>query len=782
MIKFMKNIVFILLSLAICCKQHEILFPAANQTLYHIGLRVLQPEKNTLFHLKGSEILTCFDFFSLRFKSLNYKSNETLYVRELLSKPLQLTHYKHDIFAYVEEGTYSINLFNLRYSTKSELGIKLKSQQNFSMTVSSFLDQDLLIVYERNSIEVIDLKSKKMIVSLNDSNLNIRSIIFFPKSQIIASLDNETITLWKFSCNCDGSDGSLSKITVVNENTSNYSSFLEQIPFSESFLGLDEKKEEIVVWNIDENNQKIFINKIIKTPSQCSNNIDRVKVINKDLTLLICQQKNILVLNISSENITYEVNKSSKIVDITNIENMSAGFLYESGFIDVLYLENYTWSSLLLKEKYPEVESISDISYLEFYNLYIPGNSSQSGLIAVQNRISEKNSLYLINTYNEYSFSQISFDEDIKKVMNLGFLPQFIVWAGNTIKVYNKSDFSYPLWELNSLNFTIDLIDVVVLGDEIKDSVAESHIIVVYSKENKQLEFYNPDGNFSFSYNLSEKFQNIKLFCSLNTFQSISFITEDDKMGKLTYNSETKKIESFEIFVKLQNITGCKNELYNYGDKKVIIYNNETMSVIDFVKEPVNIFSTILSKIDFFSYDFLAYNKENSIASIMGYNFEKETLKINSAQINKFFKNFMLLENKKFQLTGYYFNDKESFETLFESDCEELVESKYQGICLKNECEKYIDEYSTEFVNQCENDSYIVNNYLGSQKNACRKCKLNIPNCLECSSSGNCTQCENNYYQTSSKNVGDNNYPHCLNLGDISFFENKKQIIEKSGI
>ena len=748
----------------------EALFPTTNQTKYHIGNRVIQPKPNTLFHLKGSEIITCFDSYSTRFKSSNYLTGETLNVREVLFQPKQLVYYKNDSMIMVDQNDFSLKIFNMRYALISDILVNFEFGDEFSIIVSSFMEKDVIVAFGKKIFSVFDLKSNKIIATFNDSSLNITALNYFPEKKLIVTIDGNSLIIWTLFCDCES--GNITKIETLSENMTNSAPFIERIGDTQRFLSYDQEEKTMKIWDLT--NTTFFSN--ITIEHLCRNKINRIKSIDDELLLIICDETNVFIFEISSEKVQYNDTRPYNIIDVTIIKDkalQSVGLLTENGNIDVLNLKNWTYSKML-NEKYRQIDEILDITYLNFYNNLIPHDQNTSGLIAIRSNTPDNRTVHIINAYNETYLKNITIENKVKKVLKLGFSDSFLIWFDNGIVVYNMSTLEF-MWNYTNINYTIDLVDSAFIGHNPKiDALSENNIIIFYSKAEGLLKFFRSNGEFITEYALLEDLKNIKFFCMLNTFDSLLYMTESDDLVKVSYDMNSSEVNSSKIYTFLNETFRCKNDLYNYGDKKILVSTKESLKVIDFdeneAQEYVN--QTFYSISPLSHGDLLVYDTYTSIATAMTYNYVSR--EINPATINSNFKDAILLNNNKGYLTGYYFNEKESFETVFTSNCEESLQINPLGICIVSDfSNSSIDEYSTNLVSECPEDSYKIHNYLGTNSEACRKCGVDIPNCLSCSSAENCLNCEENYHKVALKG-----YPteisYCLHLENIQSIENSE--------
>lgn len=748
----------------------EALFPSTNKTTIHIGFRVIDPKPKTLFHLKGSEILTCFDPFSSRFKSANYLTGETLNAREILFRPSHVSYYKNDLFAIIDQNTFALKVYNLRYSTLFDTNVILNFGESFSVLVNSFIDKDILIAYGKTFISIVNLKTNYIVTTMKSSDLDIKALNYYPEKRKIITVNGDSLVTWNLICDCE--KGSITKNATLSENNGNYSAFIERIPDSQNYLSYDQKEKRIMIWNL----ANLTLAQNISIANVCQNNLDQIKVIDEVLLLIICDKTNIIIFDISTQKILYNTINSSKIIEATVIKDnnfKSVAFLNELGNINILYLNKYVWSTTLFYEKYPQIGDIIDITYLSFYNLNSFQNNETAGYMAIRSNTPDNKTLHIINSYTEKYIGNLTFAEEIKKIIKIGYTDIFLVWFGNEIHSYNQTTIEL-IWNYKDINFNIDIVDFALYGDPEKDLLPKNNIIIIYSRDNASIKILNSDDGLLISnYILPEKIKDIKFFCMLNTFDSVLYFTQIGNFVNITFDSMTNTTSSQELNDHMDNVLRCKNNLLNYGDKKIEYFNDKFLKVVDPQITDYYYNSSISSITALSSGNFLYYQTNNSFAKIMTNNFQKALLNINEAYINNHFKESILLYNKRFHLTGYYFNEKESFETLFESHCDKLLQSTLMGICLKNDCDCLIDDYSTELISECSEDSYIIDNYLGSQSKGCRKCRMNIENCLACSSETNCKQCDKNYFQVPSKD-DKNSSSFCLSFETISNLQNLK--------
>ena len=159
----MRSLLLLFFALLPLLQSQEALFPSTNPITYHIGSRVIDPRPDTLFHLKGSEILTSFDYYSNRFKSVNYLSGSSLSIREIQCTPKSLAYFKGDLIILVDGCDDSINLLNLRYSVITKISDGFGFNEEYSISVNSFLDNDYLFGFGKTFISILDMNSKKII-------------------------------------------------------------------------------------------------------------------------------------------------------------------------------------------------------------------------------------------------------------------------------------------------------------------------------------------------------------------------------------------------------------------------------------------------------------------------------------------------------------------------------------------------------------------------------------------------------------------------------------------
>jgi len=776
----MRYLFLLLLPLLLC---QEALFPATHHSDYHIGFRVIDPRPNTLFHLKGSEILTSFDYFSNRFKSANYLTGNTLNIREILFKPKHLSYFKNDLIVLVDSNDDSIQIFNLRYSTISKISNGFGFVDECSILVNSFLDNDYIIGYGKTFFSIINMNTKKIIASYNDSSLDIKALNYLPEKRLIVTIAGDSFVAWKIVFDYENEKETIVQNGNLSEQASNCSCSLERISNTPRFFSYYIQENMIRIW--DFNN---FTNlKNISLANICPTNFDSFKSINGDSVLIICDKTNAYLLNISSENVYYTLTTPSKIVDVILIEEKegkSVGFLLESGQIDMLFMqENNFTSSEILREKYPYIENINEITYLNFYNYFkYEDKNTSSGLIAVRSNLPDNKTVHIISTYEKTYIKNLTFDEEVRKVSKIGFSDYFLILHGNTIDVYNQSTLE-PVW--NFTQITIDMVDVLFYGQESYDLIPRNSFIAIYSKQgNESLSLYRSDGELVVKYDLPENCQNIKLFCMMNNLDSWLYFTEDDILVSLKYSldpgTNMSSIVAQILNEHIDNVTRCKSKFSNYNDNKIEFYNNETLRVSSNANQ-MNYSNETFSQITPLTLgEFLLYDKANNFSTMMTNNFEKESLELNSMKINQNFRDSILLMNKNFYFTGYFYNDKESFETLFEKKCDELYAVDRLGICLRTDYLDYLDENTLNFVESCPEDSFVITNYLETEKKACRKCGLDIPNCVLCSSAKNCLKCQNDYYQVGSKEQL-NEYSHCYSLETLIEIESEI-IVNKDSI
>ena len=758
----MRSLLLLFFALLPLLQSQEALFPSTNPITYHIGSRVIDPRPDTLFHLKGSEILTSFDYYSNRFKSVNYLSGSSLSIREIQCTPKSLAYFKGDLIILVDGCDDSINLLNLRYSVITKISDGFGFNEEYSISVNSFLDNDYLFGFGKTFISILDMNSKKIIASYNDSSFDIRSLLYFPEKKIIMVLTGESLVSLKLVYDNENDKEMILKNITLAEKVGNCSCVLERIPNTQKFLSYDIDENKLRVWNLNS-----FSNVYnISLTDACPSNLESFKPFSKDSAMVICQKSNVHIYNISTARFLVSFTTKSAIVDTTFIDETVGkrlSFLLESGQITILSLDENLSSIDALQEQQPNIQNISEITYLNFFNYFkYEDSTTSSGLMAVRASIPDSKTIHFLSAYQQTYLKNLTFAEDVRSVLKVAFSDYFLILHGNTIDVYNQTSLE-PVW--NITKDSIDMVDVLFLGKENQDLLPENNYIAVYSKQGIQtMSLYQSTGELLIQYTLPETCQNVKLFCMMNNLGSWLYFTENDDLVRLNYfydaTTKTSSISCQSLEQHIDNVTRCKSQVSSYNDNKFEVYNNDTLKVTG--GDPKTFENQAFSQITALtSGEFLLYDKNKSLSTVMTSNFEKKAMDFNSIKINQNFKDSIVLQNKNFYYTGFFFNDQESYEILLEKKCGEIETYDFLGVCVKLDCGKYLDESSTNSVESCPNDSFLVDNYLGTKRTGCRKCGLDIPNCVLCSSAHNCLQCENNYIKVGSKENKEE-YSFCL--------------------
>ena len=668
------KIFFIFFLIMDICRNNESFFPTSNQTIYHIGSKVINPQPNGIFHIKGSEILTVYDFFSGRFKSANYLNGKSLFVRELLPIPEKIIYYKNDIFLIVERNNWKMKFYNLRYSAISSISTNLIFESKFSILVNSFLDKDLIVIYGFGFFRVYDIIQDRILINYRDSHIKIKALNYFPEKQLFVAINGDSIISW--TLNMEFKYWNMTEFTILSNNVSNYSYFIEKINNILSFVFRN--KQNIKIMDLKKNE---FTN--IKIDSFCIK-LNLIKSLDKNKLVLICDRNKLFILEIDSKTIQYNDTITSNIIDCIIIENNATNkiaFLTEDGYIILLHFISNKWIYFkMLTEKYLEIEDITSITYLNFASFALPQNNN-NGLIAVASQIPNNKTIHFINIFNESYIKNITFDDEIKSVIQIGLTNSFLISFENSITIFDETKLE-PLWNYKASNFSIDLIDVASLGDPNQDNILKNNMIILYSKFNGALKIMKADGEFIEEYNLPKEINDIKLFCLINTFESILYLTQNDTLINLKFNQPFNHLKPYKIYYnKIENVTRCKNYLDKYQDMKIDFANSEGIyekNIYDelFDETPYTWFSQI--RLDSYGSLFL-FNNITSMATIFMNNMY-QIIETNPRKINSNFKDAIILYNKHFQLSSFFFNDKESFETLFEFECDSFFQENYLGI------------------------------------------------------------------------------------------------------
>ena len=766
-INFMILFLLFFLSLPLFHTQ-EVLFPTSNQTIYHIGSRIIDPKPNTLFHIKGSEIISVFDYYSRRFKSANYVYQKNLLVRELLFKPQKITYFKNDLFIIVDEDDLKVKLYNLRYSTISNIPTDLIFEKDFSILVNSFFGQDLIILFGKEFLRVYDINNDKILLNYSDSNANFKALNYFPEKQIFVAINGDSLITWKMDI--ENKFWNATNPTVLTDQAANYSHFIEKVINNTMvFICYDQFTNSLLFWDLHTNQS--FQNYSLQ--NICLNKLNGVKSLKEHELVLVCEENKIFLYDTNTSSVHFNDTLTSNIVDFIVVEDKVSNhvaLLLQKGNVMILTeTHEICGSYMILTEQNILIDEIIDITYLNFMSFLHP-QGENTGMIAVTSQVPCNKTAHFLNIFNGSYISNITFDKEIRKIKKIGLNDSFLICFDDEIIIFNETSLQ-PLWNYTTSNFNIDLIDVISSGDSNFDNLLENNFILLYSKHNPNIIILKADGQFIQQYSLSGEINDIKLFCMVNTVDSILYITTNESLIKLSFNPSENAITYSNLLNSMENITRCKNALIDYQDKTALLFDGDNLTklnlednIIDMV--PKKWFSQIIPNSDGI---YLIYDIISSIATAVTYNIIPD---VTSKKINSNFKEATLLYNKHFYLSGFYFNEKESYETLFETQCDEAFNINQLGVCIKPAIStQFLDEYSSVSLLECPESTYIISNYLETTFNACRNCSLDIQNCLKCSSSSNCLECESGYYRISQKDKP-NQFPFCLKKESIENLDN----------
>lgn len=722
---------------------------------FFLGQSILSPGSNSLFYAGPSSYLFAYDNYSQKIKSVNI---ETKIYNEFQQLDFEIGQilFTPQNQAFVQNLTAGNQIFIWNYLSSFDLGKTLIQVTINGFKMRSFypyynqsLENPLfyLVIFGSSDIQILDY-SGNVVASVNNSQINIKSLCTFPeKSFLVTGGADGALRLWNYTGN------PLESLTNIhNFSQSHIASvdFLERVVNNKAFISLDSTERKVKIWNLDNLNTSLSYN------ISFGDEILGLRSIS-DKTAVVYGSGFILdYFNIQTGKIIQKItfsNKTIKSVEILSLtpdtKQERIAILTSDGLTSVYVLSpafGVVRTYELFKPLFPQINKINYA--MTFKRRNITDNTPISIMTVVSD--TDNKTAYFINEKTLKNVTSFSFPKEIKGLFQIMgrylsiFQDMMLIWYGNSYSIYQiQADGSIKLYLNYNSPTNIEQLGVVYLVElyaypyiavidknniiTILNTTSNSENITYFKEENGLKFFCGQNFLTNFAYALPNDTLKVK------TIDKNSFQVSDSNLTNVISHLQMNACFSKDIVGGGYFMTSSEISTVTWNDDGSILFDKNFTNITSLIIEG-NPLYTAVNAIDNNVYQTVVGSGITSNYTV-GYAPRKNGFMFQF--INNFF---------------YAYNEKELAYYIMECPFGSTQSESLTGSCLPSCTSSYISLDSLSCVKSCTYGTYptpIIDKYNNITTQLCVNYNSSIMNCVNGlllgNSSTSCVKCDQNY-------------------------------------